>query len=202
MDHADGEFLARATLAADQDRRVQRRDPGRQLEDVLHRGTTRDEMSCGRIATNRDLRAAVAAGTFREDLHFCPAGFVITVPPLRGRREGIPPLAHNFVRRAATKTKKDVGAVSADAMTALMNYKWPANVRELEHAIERFAGNRRQAAEALKIGTVTLWRKMKQYGLVRSSPIPANARRFFALKGASPLRQQSFSFGSITTSSF
>ncbi len=165
-------------------------------------------------ATNRDLRAAVAAGTFREDLYFRLGAFVITVPPLRDRREDIPPLVHDFVRRAATRVKKDVQNVSSDAMTALMNYSWPGNVRELEHAIERavivargnsirlrelppevsqkprqlvagdsldlpaleraaieralerFRGNRRQAAEALKISTVTLWRKMKQYGLV------------------------------------
>ena len=44
---------------------------------------------------------------------------------------------HDFVRRAAQRVKKDVQAVSADAMTALMNYRWPGNVRELEHAIER-----------------------------------------------------------------
>jgi DNA-binding NtrC family response regulator len=165
-------------------------------------------------ATNRDLRAAVAAGTFREDLYFRLGAFVITVPPLRDRREDIPPLVHDFVRRAATRVKKDVENVSPDAMTALMNYRWPGNVRELEHAIERavivargtsirrrdlppevlqkshgsdpgdhldlpaleraaieralerFRGNRREAAEALKISTVTLWRKMKQYGLV------------------------------------
>jgi len=164
-------------------------------------------------ATNRDLRAAVEAGTFREDLYFRLGAFVITVPPLRDRREDIPPLVHDFLRRAAARTKKDVQAISAEAMTALMNYSWPGNVRELEHAIERavivsrgasikvrelppeisqkprgrasadsldlhtqervmieralerFRGNRRQAAEALKISTVTLWRKMKQYGL-------------------------------------
>jgi DNA-binding NtrC family response regulator len=164
-------------------------------------------------ATNRDLRAAVAAGTFREDLYFRLGAFVITVPPLRDRREDIPLLVHDFVRRAAQRVKKDVRAVSADAMTALMNYRWPGNVRELEHAIERavilargetvrprelppeisqslraravddsldlrqqervlieralerFHGNRKEAAGALKIGTVTLWRKMKQYGL-------------------------------------
>jgi DNA-binding NtrC family response regulator len=167
-------------------------------------------------ATNRDLRAAVAAGTFREDLYFRLGAFVIPVPPLRDRREDIPALAYDFVRRAATRLKKDVEAVSPEAMTALMNYSWPGNVRELEHAIERavivargssirtrelppeisqkpgprptddsfdlqeqeratieralsrFRGNRRDAAEALKISTVTLWRKMKQYGLVVS----------------------------------
>ena len=165
-------------------------------------------------ATNRDLRAAVDAGTFREDLYFRLGAFVITVPPLRDRPEDIPPLVHDFVRRAAVRVKKDVDTVSSDAMTALMNYPWPGNVRELEHAIERavivargttirlrelppevaqksrqrvlgdsldlqaleraaieralerFRGNRREAADALKISTVTLWRKMKQYGLV------------------------------------
>jgi DNA-binding NtrC family response regulator len=164
-------------------------------------------------ATNRDLRAAVDAGTFREDLYFRLGAFVITVPPLRERREDIPSLVHDFLGRAAMRVKKDVKTVSAEAMTALMNYSWPGNVRELEHAIERavivargtsvkvrelppevsqktrarstddsldlhtqeramieralehFRGNRRQAADALKISTVTLWRKMKQYGL-------------------------------------
>ena len=164
-------------------------------------------------ATNRDLRAAVEAGTFREDLYFRLGAFIITVPPLRDRREDIPPLVHSFLIRAATRMKKDVSAVSADAMSALMNYHWPGNVRELEHAVERavilantaslrvrdfppeimaksrarrgdetldlreqerasieralerFNGNRRKAAAALKISTVTLWRRMKQYGL-------------------------------------
>lgn len=166
-------------------------------------------------ATNRDLRAAVDTGAFREDLYFRLAGFVITVPPLRDRREDIPLLVHDFLRRTATRMKKDVSTVSADAMTALMKYSWPGNVRELQHAIERavivangtvvrvrelppelsqktrsrpsddsldlqaqervfieralerFNGNRREAADALKISTVTLWRKMKQYGLVK-----------------------------------
>jgi DNA-binding NtrC family response regulator len=164
-------------------------------------------------ATNRDLRAAVEAGTFREDLYFRLAAFIITVPPLRDRREDIPPLVHQFLVRAAGRMKKDVTTVSADAMSALMNYRWPGNVRELEHAVERavilangpsirvrelppevtqksrtragddtldlqeqerimieralerFHGNRKQAADALKISPVTLWRKMKQYGL-------------------------------------
>ena len=88
-------------------------------------------------ATNRDLRAAVDAGTFREDLYFRLGAFIITVPPLRDRREDIPPLVHNFLVRAASRMKKEVSAVSADAMTALMNYRWPGNVRELEHAVER-----------------------------------------------------------------
>ncbi len=88
-------------------------------------------------ATNRDLKAAVAAGEFREDLYFRLAGFTITVPPLRDRREDIPALAHEFLRRSSVRIKKDVKSLSADAMTALVNYAWPGNVRELENAIER-----------------------------------------------------------------
>src|SRR5688572_6384030 len=88
-------------------------------------------------ATNRDLRAAVDAGTFREDLYFRLGAFVITVPPLRERREDIPPLVHGFLIRAASRMKKEVQAVSADPMSALMNYRSPGNVRELKHAVER-----------------------------------------------------------------
>ena len=164
-------------------------------------------------ATNRDLRAAVAAGTFREDLFFRLGAFIIEVPPLRDRREDIPALVADFIRQGVARVKKDVKGVSADAMAALMRYHWPGNVRELQHAIERaiilaegtriqlrelpsevtrkpraglggdsldlqeqeqlmieralkrFRGNRRQAADALKISTVTLWRKMKRYGI-------------------------------------
>ncbi len=88
-------------------------------------------------ATNRDLRAAVEAGTFREDLYFRLAAFVITVPPLRDRREDIPLLAHEFLSRAAARMKKDVSAITPDAMSTLMQYPWPGNVRELQHAVER-----------------------------------------------------------------
>src|SRR6185295_18462224 len=90
-------------------------------------------------ATNRDLKEAVAKGTFREDLYFRLAAFIITVPPLRDRREDIPALVHEFLIRAAGRMKKDVTTVSAESMTALMNYEWPGNVRELEHAVERAA---------------------------------------------------------------
>jgi len=164
-------------------------------------------------ATNRDLRSAVHAGTFREDLFYRLSAFVIMVPPLRGRREAIPALAQQFLQRAASRFNKDLQGIAPDAMRVLREYDWPGNVRELEHAVERaailasgpritardlpaeldapdggaregsgfdlqaheraliekalaqFGGNRRRAAEALNISTVTLWRRIKQYGV-------------------------------------
>ncbi len=172
-------------------------------------------------ATNRDLRAQVRAGRFREDLYFRLAGFVIDVPPLRERTDDIPALVHEFLRRSAARLKKNVKTVTPQAMTALVNHRWPGNVRELEHAIERavilattsalslrdlppevreapqagdrrsdlaleareielvkealnrFNGNRKRAAAALGISTVTLWRMMKRHNL----EAPARERR-------------------------
>ena len=88
-------------------------------------------------ATNRDLRAAVHAGTFREDLYYRLAAFVITVPPLRERREAVPALAQEFLRRAAARFNKDSQGLAPDAMRVLLDYGWPGNVRELQHAVER-----------------------------------------------------------------
>ena len=169
-------------------------------------------------ASNRNLREEVAAGSFREDLYFRLGGFVIVVPPLRERREAMPALALEFVRRAAARFRKDVRSIAPDAMARLVAYRWPGNVRELEHAIERavilsdddvidlrelppeilttrdqvtkdgedlnvhhheraliqqalarFAGSRRKAADALHMSKVTLWRKIKEYGLSGSA---------------------------------
>jgi DNA-binding NtrC family response regulator len=88
-------------------------------------------------ATNRNLRAAVDAGSFREDLYFRLSAFVIEVPPLRERREDIPLLVHEFVQRTCVRMGKQVDGLSAEAMHTVMAYDWPGNVRELEHAIER-----------------------------------------------------------------
>lgn len=88
-------------------------------------------------ATNRNLRAAVDAGAFREDLFFRLSAFVIDVPPLRERREDIPLLVQEFVKRTAHRMGREVPGLTAEAMTALMAHDWPGNVRELEHAMER-----------------------------------------------------------------
>lgn len=88
-------------------------------------------------ATNADLRAAVAAGRFREDLFFRLNTVEIHLPPLRERRDDIPELAAYFLRQFAARYSRSVGTIGADAMRALLAYAWPGNVRELAHAIER-----------------------------------------------------------------
>jgi DNA-binding NtrC family response regulator len=88
-------------------------------------------------ATNRNLRAAVAARHFREDLYFRLSVFPITVPPLRDRREDILLLARHFVEQFCREMNKPVMAIAEAAQDALREYAWPGNVRELQNCIER-----------------------------------------------------------------
>jgi DNA-binding NtrC family response regulator len=88
-------------------------------------------------ATNRGLRAAVAARRFREDLFFRLSVFPITVPPLRDRPGDIPLLARYFVDRFCRDMKKKALALSPAALEQLVSYRWPGNVRELQNCIER-----------------------------------------------------------------
>jgi DNA-binding NtrC family response regulator len=88
-------------------------------------------------ATNRGLRAAVAARRFREDLFFRLSVFPITVPPLRDRPGDIPMLARYFVDRFCRDMKKRTIALSPAALEQLVSYRWPGNVRELQNCIER-----------------------------------------------------------------
>jgi DNA-binding NtrC family response regulator len=88
-------------------------------------------------ATNRNLKAAVAAHRFREDLYFRLSVFPITVPPLRERAEDILLLARHFVDRFCSEMNKPPMVLSEDAQEALTRYPWPGNVRELQNCIER-----------------------------------------------------------------
>jgi len=88
-------------------------------------------------ATNADVRAEVAAGRFREDLFFRLNTVEIHLPPLRERRDDIPPLASHFLKQFAARYRRPVTGFSPDGMRALLEYSWPGNVRELAHAIER-----------------------------------------------------------------
>jgi DNA-binding NtrC family response regulator len=88
-------------------------------------------------ATNRDLGEASRTGEFRQDLFYRLAVVRLTMPPLRERKEDIPMLTRHFIQKLAKRCKVKARPVSAEAMSALVNYNWPGNVRELENAIER-----------------------------------------------------------------
>ena len=88
-------------------------------------------------ATNKDLEKAIAAGTFREDLHYRLNVFTIFVPPLRERKSDILLLADHFLEKYAIEHHKDVKRISTPAIDMLMAYHWPGNVRELQNIVER-----------------------------------------------------------------
>ena len=88
-------------------------------------------------ATNRDLKKAVAAGRFREDLYYRLNVFPIQVPPLRERMDDIPLLAKHFVELSTRELKCAKPRLTRAAVAKLQNYDWPGNVRELRNVIER-----------------------------------------------------------------
>jgi transcriptional regulator with GAF, ATPase, and Fis domain len=88
-------------------------------------------------ATNRDLGAAIAAGTFRSDLYYRLNVFPIEVPPLRERREDIRLLVEVFVDRYASRTRKAIRRISKKTLALLEAHPWPGNIRELQNVIER-----------------------------------------------------------------
>ena len=95
-------------------------------------------------ATNRDLRAALEQGTFREDLYYRLNVVPISIAPLRERKEDIPYLVDHFIARFAREAGKPIEDITPAAMKLLADFHWPGNVRELENIIERavalFAG--------------------------------------------------------------
>jgi DNA-binding NtrC family response regulator len=167
-------------------------------------------------ATNRDINDTMKSGKFRQDLYFRLNVVSLHIPPLSERRDDIPLLSYYFLKKYAAIMKKNITEISQDAMSILMNYDLPGNVRELENIIERgvalangntievvhlpedlrelsirtfrkkegkipsleeqemsyirwvlneTAGNKTLAAQILGIDRVSLWRKLKKYGL-------------------------------------
>jgi transcriptional regulator with PAS, ATPase and Fis domain len=167
-------------------------------------------------ASNRDIHDSIKNGRFRQDLYFRLNVVSLHIPPLSERRDDIPLLSYYFLKKYAAVMKKDVTEISEDAMSLLMNYDLPGNVRELENIIERgvalangktieiahlpedlrelrirtfrkkegkipsledqetayikwvlneVGGNKTIAAQILGIDRVSLWRKLKKYGL-------------------------------------
>lgn len=87
-------------------------------------------------ATNRNLREAIAEGSFREDLYYRLNVIELNIPPLRERKEDIPPLAALFLKEYSKKYHKHIEGFSPDVMQKFLNYSWQGNIRELQNAVE------------------------------------------------------------------
>jgi len=88
-------------------------------------------------ATNRDLAAEVEKGTFRQDLYYRLMVFPVRLPPLRERREDIPPLAAHFLNRYSKEYGRHITGFAQDTLDALTAHDWPGNIRELENEVQR-----------------------------------------------------------------
>jgi len=117
-------------------------------------------------ATNRDLRAMVQAGTFREDLLFRLQVISVDLPPLRDRAGDIPLLIDHFIGEFAEEHAKEVAGIEPEARAALVRYPWPGNVRELRNALENMVLLAR--GETLKLGDVPV------HVLDGDVPVPAS----------------------------
>ncbi len=101
-------------------------------------GVTEEEYDVRVVAaTNRDLEAEVARGSFRQDLYYRLNVIQLELPPLRERREDIPLLTEHFVRKHAAALGRAVNQIEPEALAALCDYDFPGNVRELENLVER-----------------------------------------------------------------
>jgi transcriptional regulator with GAF, ATPase, and Fis domain len=89
------------------------------------------------FATNKDLYRLVELGEFREDFYYRIFVYPLVIPPLRERRQDIPPLAQHFLDSYSRKCNKVINYISEKAIEKLVEYPWPGNVRELENFIER-----------------------------------------------------------------
>jgi DNA-binding NtrC family response regulator len=110
-----------------------------QTGEIQRVGTSRTRQVNVRVlaATNTDIGAEIGEGRFREDLLYRLNTVEIHLPPLRERREDIPLLAMHFLRRQAARYQKRLSGFDPDALQALLDYRWPGNIRELEHTVER-----------------------------------------------------------------
>jgi formate hydrogenlyase transcriptional activator len=88
-------------------------------------------------ATHRDLEGMILEKLFRNDLYYRLNVFPIHVPPLRERPEDIPPLVQHFVQQATRRMRKTIDTIPSETVEALIRYRWPGNIRELENIIER-----------------------------------------------------------------
>ena len=118
-------------------------------------------------ATNRPLREAVEAGTFRADLYYRLNVLTIYLPPLRERKADIPLLVRQFIRQLSAQHDREFRGISADAMQILMDYPWPGNVRELRNLVESMV----VLAPGREIGPEDIPQAIRQGGAARLLPV-------------------------------
>jgi two-component system, NtrC family, response regulator HydG len=129
-------------------------------------------------ATNEDLWEAVRAGRFREDLFFRLHVFPIEIPPLRRRKEDLPVLIEHFMQRFATAYGRDVFGLTPEAMSMLLGYAWPGNIRELSNVVERavILAEDGRALDAVHVVLMKNLTRETAGTAERSSPEPRHAQ--------------------------
>jgi DNA-binding NtrC family response regulator len=129
-------------------------------------------------ATNKDLRAMVDEGSFREDLFYRLNVFPILLPPLRDRKDDIPKLAYHFLRHFCRKTGKRLEGFSDDALEILVNHEWPGNVRQLKNVVERLV----IMADRGILDTLDLLEPVQMKGFLKGDSIPETLEELRAIK--------------------
>jgi DNA-binding NtrC family response regulator len=139
------------------------------------------------FATNRDLEKMVAEGSFREDLYYRLYVFPIRLPALRERRDDIPLLAFELLKRVRERSGMSVARFSEDALKLLEQFDWPGNVRQLESVVERAV----ITCDGEVIEPRHLPKRIARQELVEDFPVPKTNAEFLALKKR--LREQAIS---------
>ncbi len=129
-------------------------------------------------ATNRDLKAMVEEGQFREDLYYRLNVFPIYLPPLRERKEDIPRLAYHFLRHFCKKTGKRIEGFSDEALESLISYDWPGNVRQLKNVVERLV----IMADDTKLDLLHLLDQLQTKRSWKDHPVPETLKELNAAK--------------------
>jgi DNA-binding NtrC family response regulator len=143
-------------------------------------GGTEDMEVDNRIiaATNKDLKQAVEAGAFRDDLYYRLNVFTVLIPPLRERKEDIPLLVEHFLAKHRETFKKKVIGVTERAFPLLMNYSWPGNVRELENFLVR--GMVLCGSETIEVGDLPEELRREERG--EEAKVPADKEELKRIK--------------------
>jgi transcriptional regulator with GAF, ATPase, and Fis domain len=149
-------------------------------------------------ATNRNLEALVAEGKFRSDLYYRLNVFPITCPPLRERPEDVPILVAHFVEKCSNRIGKKIDYIAAETVAALISYRWPGNIREVQNVVERSVllarSNRLELAQLLlnpaltsPAASISFGTLVEQERKIITSALQATNWRISGVKGAAKI---------------